>query len=703
MTKMGSWNKQVQGNPVLGIENVTITYDNDEGSLDTVRNVSLNIEAGEIYGLVGESGSGKTTLARGIVRFLANNGRISKGSIKLGSTNLTTMSMHQMANIWGSRITMVHQDPMAAVNPSITIGEQIAEMARIHLRMGRSQAKDKAIEMLVKMGIPDPEKVVNRYAHQISGGMLQRVVIGIALTTNPQLLIMDEPTTALDVTTEAVILDLVLDLMADYNTAVLYITHDLGVVARICNRVGVMYAGEIVEEGTVRQVFKDMAHPYTSSLLGCVPRIDANKGSVTLNAIPGRIPSPDNLPPGCIFEPRCDMADELCRSARPEQDEVEPGHLTVCRRWPAMRQNLDLCASPKQRKTMDKRREEPIVFKASNVKKHFPVSAGLLSLFKKEKMAVKAVDDVSVEVKRGFTMGIVGESGCGKTTFARCAAGLEKATAGVMELEGILLPYTIAKRSVTLKKKMQMVFQNPDASFNPQLPVGDSVGRPLRLLRKMSNKEVEKCVRELFLSVRLPEDYLYRLPHELSGGEKQRVAIARAFSADPTLMICDEPITSLDVSVQASLMNLLVELQESKGTSYLFISHDLAAVRHISDWIAVMYLGRLFEVGPAEEVFTPPYHPYTEALLSAISIPDPEVKQNRLRLKGSVPSAVNIPSGCRFHTRCPRKLGSICEEKEPPWNNAGKANQICCHIEPGKLLELQKALNSQDSLKGSDN
>lgn len=674
---------------VLDINNVTVTYDTEKGPLDTVRNVSLQIAAGEIYGLVGESGSGKTTLARGIVRYLANNGRISSGSINLSNTNLTELSQSQMSSIWGSSITMVHQDPAAAINPSISVGEQIAEMARIHLRMNKSQARAKAIEMLGKMGIPDPESVAKRYGHQLSGGMLQRVVIAIALTTHPKLLIMDEPTTALDVTTEAVILDLVRDLLEEYNTAVLYITHDLGVVVRICNRVGVMYAGEIVEEGTIQQVFKNMIHPYTSNLLGCVPHIDANKRTVSLNAIPGSIPRPDDLPIGCIFAPRCNMSEEECHTMRPPQVEVEAGHFTSCRRWESMQLDPKICIASSKSRDRREQEEGPIVFKADNIKKHFSVSGGISSLWKQKQGSVRAVDDISVCVRQGFTMGIVGESGCGKTTFARCVAGLEEATSGAMELEGEPLPYTTAKRPPSQKKKIQMVFQNPDASFNPQHPVGESVGRPLILLRNLSKKEVKKRVRELFLAVRLPEHYVRRLPHELSGGEKQRVAIARAFSADPALMICDEPITSLDVSVQASLMNLLTELQESKGATYLFISHDLAAVRHISDWIAVMYLGQLCEVGSAEDVFSPPYHPYTEALLSAISIPDPDVRQERIRLKGSVPSSVNIPTGCRFHTRCPRKLGLVCEEEEPSWYEVGNSHRICCHIPINELRNLQ--------------
>ncbi|OPL11222.1 MAG: hypothetical protein AVO34_09010 [Firmicutes bacterium ML8_F2] len=674
--------------PVLNIEDLTVTYRTEKGLLDTVRNVNLNICAGEIFGLVGESGSGKTTLAHAVVRYLPVNGFLRSGKIWLSGTNLMSLSKVEMRNIWGSRISMVHQDPNSSINPSIQIGEQIAEVARIHLGLSRKEASVKAVEMLKKVHMPDPEAVSRRYAHQLSGGMLQRVLIAIALTTNPELLIMDEPTTALDVTTEAVILDLIKGLMEEYNTAVLYITHNLGVVARISNRVGVLYAGEIMEEGSISQVFKNNLHPYTRGLLGCVPRVDANKKDIILKAIPGYIPRPDDLPRGCIFAPRCDLVEEACTVERPPLVETEEGHLTACRRFEELKKIGDIVADTRDGGAEGDKLGE-LVLEARNIKKYFTAAGGLSALWQRGRSVIKAVDDISVRMRRSFTMGIVGESGCGKTTLARCLIGLEEATSGEIELEGELLPYSVAKRPPEILKKMQMVFQNPDASLNPQQPAGSSVARPLILLRNLSRKEVGEKVKELFRAVNLPEEYVERLPHELSGGEKQRVAIARAFAADPALMICDEPISSLDVSVQASLMNLLVDLQESRGASYLFISHDLAAVRHLSDWIAVVYLGRLWEIGSAEDIFVPPYHPYTEALLSAIPIPDPDIKQETIRLKGSVPSAMNIPSGCRFHTRCPRKIGAICEQQEPSWQQHGNHHQIRCHIPIEELLEKQ--------------
>ncbi len=678
------------GKIVLDANNVTVTYKTEKGLLDTVRNVTLQLKAGEIYGLVGESGSGKSTLARAIVRYLPENGILSSGSIYLGRTDMLKLTKAELRKIWGGHITMVHQDPNLAINPSIRIGEQIAEVARVHLHMNKKEAREKALEMLTKVRIPDPKLVASRYAYQLSGGMLQRALIAIAMTTSPELLIMDEPTTALDVTTEAVILDLLNELMDEYNTSILYITHNLGVVARICDRVGVLYAGEIMEEGSVEQVFKNKLHPYTRALLGCVPRVDANKSNITLKAIRGHIPRPDQLPRGCIFSPRCEFAEKSCLIEKQALIEVGDNHMTACRRYEEIK-NIKDEDTGFETDIKDKYElgTEHFILEARKITKYFPIHKGLSTLYHRNRLNLKAVDGMSVFVGSAFTLGIVGESGCGKTTFARCIAGLEEATSGKIILEGDELPYVALKRTRSKLKKIQMVFQNPDASLNPQHTVGKSVARPLALLQNMGKKQIRGKVEEIFCAVNLPVDYINRLPHELSGGEKQRVAIARALAADPLLVICDEPISSLDVSVQASLINLLIDLQKTNQKSYIFISHDLAAIRHLSDWIAVVYLGKICEIGPAEEVFVKPHHPYTEALLSALPIPDPDVKQNLIRLEGSVPSAVNIPAGCCFHTRCPRKIGKICEEKEPPLQDAGNNHQIRCHITIEKLFKLQ--------------
>jgi len=677
----------------LEIRDLTVAYDTEQGPLETVRGVTLSIAQGEIFGLVGESGSGKTTLARAIVRYLPANGRVLAGSVRLDGTDLLKLSSAQMRRTWGARITMVHQDPNTAINPSIMIGEQIAETVRVHLGLSRARAAALALDMLAKVRMSDTAAVARRYAHQLSGGQLQRVLIAIALSTNPRLLIMDEPTTALDVTTEAVILDLVRDLLAEYRTAVLYITHNLGVVARLGHRVAVMYAGELMEEGSVREVYKRTLHPYTLGLLASVPRIDLDKRDVVLNTIPGFIPRANRLPTGCIFAPRCPGAEQACRDRRPPLRAAEENHSTACRRWQALRSSPASFTAPQKKRAYDEQVsgiQTDVVLEAAHIRQYFPAGrVGLLELLRRGRPMVRAVDDISVRVRRRFTMGIVGESGCGKTTLARCIAGLEVATAGELTLEGEKLDRALARRSPAQLKKIQMVFQNPDASLNPQFSVGASVERPLAALGRLSRERIREKLRELFQAVNLPPDYIPRLPHELSGGEKQRVAIARAFATDPALMICDEPISSLDVSVQASLMNLLADLQDSQGTSYLFISHDLAAVRHLSDWIAVIYLGRLWEIGSAADVFSPPHHPYTEALLSALPVPDPDVAPTGIRLRGGVPSAVHVPSGCRFHTRCPRKIGKICETQEPPWQEHGRWHRINCHIPAEELLRLQ--------------
>jgi len=683
----------VEKQAILNVSNLDVAYDTETGPLDTVRDVSFHINRGEIYGLVGESGSGKTTLARAIVRYLPSNGRVRNGSIVLDGRNLLDLSAAEMRRVWGKQISMVHQDPATAVNPTIQIGEQIAEVARAQLGMGRVDARDKAVEMLEQVRISDPQDVARRYAHQLSGGMLQRVLIATALMTNPQLLIMDEPTTGLDVSTEAVILDLVRDLLRQYQVAVLYITHNLGVIARISDRVGVMYAGELLEEGAVREIYKDARHPYTLGLLGCVPSINASKREIELQAISGRIPRPDELPDGCIFAPRCDMAQQACWLERPTLVEVEAEHSTACLRWQEIQEELGT-QEHHQREFVPEvdTGQAELVLDASEIKKYFPVSGrGLASLLPGQRPVVKAVDGVSIRVRDGFTMGIVGESGCGKTTLVRCIAGLEEATAGTIELEGQVLPNQLRKRPKGQIHKIQMIFQNPEASLNPHHTIGDIIGRPMALLNDLTREQIKRRVAELLEAIHLPRDYEQRLPHELSGGEKQRVAIARALAAQPRLMLYDEPFSSLDVSVQASLMNLLVELQQEMETAYLYVSHDLATVRYLSDWIAVVYLGRLWEVGSAQDVFAPPSHPYTEALLSAISIPDPDVHQERIRLKGAVPSAVNIPPGCRFHTRCPRKIGPICEMEEPPWHQVENYHRIRCHIPPDELRELQAA------------
>ena len=673
------------------VEGLHIDYTTEFGVLHAVRDVSLTIREHESFGLVGESGSGKSTLAMGAIRYLASNGRVTDGSVRLDGIDLLSLSPKELRALWGSRIGVVYQSPLSALNPSIVIGKQLAEVARQHLGMDRGAALTRVGEMLTKVAMPDPEAVMKRYPHQLSGGMLQRCVIAMALMTNPSLLIMDEPTTALDVTTQAVVLDLVAELKREFESAILYITHDLGVITKICDRVGVMYAGEFMEQAGLRRLFKRPLHPYTLDLLGCVPHFDPTPQKRSLVTIPGSIPRVDELPGGCIFAPRCGFVEDECTTARPPLVPVADGHLSACRRWQVVPPPAEYLRAA----TETVRAAEATgagagadaLVGTQALQVYFKAARGVIP--GRPVRYVRAVDGVDLEVRVGQTLGVVGESGSGKTTVARAIIGLTPATKGAITLHGKSLPRAAKSRPRTTLRAIQMVFQNPDASLNPTRNVGAAIMRPLSLLGGLGRPEAKERALELLRSVSLPESYFDRLPNELSGGEKQRVAIARAFAADPELILCDEPISSLDVSVQGSLMNLLMKLQVDKQTSFIFISHDLSAVQHLSDAIAVVYLGHVMEVGDATRVLTPPFHPYTEALLSAVPLADPDAQQLPIRLSGSVPSAMQVPSGCRFHPRCPRFLGDLCRDHEPPWREGEGDHRVYCHIPLDELRELQ--------------
>jgi peptide/nickel transport system ATP-binding protein len=624
----------------------------------------------------------------GAIGYLPENGYVRQGEVLLKGRLITGLGRDQMTRVWGRSIGVVYQNPLTALNPSMVIGRQLAEAARAHAPMSRAQALERARDMLTRVAMPRPEAVAGLYPHQLSGGMLQRCVIAMALINSPELLIMDEPTTALDVTSQAVVLDLVSELRETLDASIVYITHDLAVVARICQRIGVLYAGELMEVGNVRDLFHRPSHPYTLSLLGCVPHFDPGAGRRALDAIPGRIPRMDELPEGCVFEPRCRFSLPECRLERPALAETGEGHLSACLRH---RYVSGRARDPREMTLYPQPNPESAreVLSVKTLSKHYPAGGSFFS--SGDRRVVKAVNGVSLEVKTGFTLGIVGESGCGKTTLIRTIMGLLSPTSGEIRLDGETLEARVENRSAATLGRLQMVFQNPDASLNPSHTIARSIQRPMVRLGTLDPEQVIARTFELLNAVNLPAAYYNRMPAELSGGEKQRVAIARAFAADPGVVLLDEPLSALDVSVQASLINLLFELQARNTTTYLFISHDLATVQHLSDWIAVMYLGRIMETGRSPDVFSPPYHPYTEALLSAIPVADPDVRQQNIRLAGSVPSAMEIPDGCPFHTRCPRCLGTPCESGTPPWREGDGGHGIWCHIPLDELMRVQAA------------
>ncbi len=642
-----------------------------------LRGVSFAIERGRSYGLVGESGCGKSTAALGIVRYLPRNGRVSGGTVSVAGQDVLSLGTRGLREYHARTVSMVYQNPGSALNPALRVGAQVAEAFTV-LGVSRGEAGDRARAALAKVQIADPSSVMGRYPHQLSGGMQQRVVIAMALAKDPTLLILDEPTTGLDATVEAEVLDLVSQLQAELDTAVLFISHNLGVISKMCDRVGVLYAGRLVEEGPVGVVLQDPRHPYTVGLLRCIPRGGVRKDHGRLDTIPGFLPSLGAVIPGCVFADRCALADDRCHTEPPDVVEVAPDHLARCFHHDRARdlpraEVADLALPPVDHTT------EPLI--------RFD---DLGKVFHQRGHDVHALVGVSAAIWPGETLGLVGESGSGKTTLARTVLGIVGASSGGVELQGRTLAPLFQRRTRNDLRALQIVFQNPDSALNRRHSVQRILLRSLRKLAGVRGAEANARVLDLAQRVRISERTLTQKPVQLSGGLKQRVAIARAFAGDPKLVVCDEPTSALDVSVQAAILNLLVELQAERGVSYLFISHDLGVVRYISDRIAVLYLGRLMELGPADVVFQGPHHPYTEALLSAVPTIDGGGR-DRIRLEGDIPSAASPPSGCVFHTRCPRKVGAVCETTEPPLVEVEGAHLMRCHIPLEELRALQHA------------
>jgi len=678
--------------PILEIENLSISFFTRLREIPAVMDFSVTVHPGEAVGLVGESGCGKSTVALGIMQDLGVNGRIVGGSIKFKGRDLNEMSGEELRDIRGNEIAMIYQEPMASLNPAMKIGKQLMEVPMIHEGESKEEAYARALEVVTDVKLPDPERILKSYPHQLSGGQQQRIVIAMALMSKPALLILDEPTTALDVTVEAAVVDLVKDLGKKYGTSMLFISHNLGLVLETCDRICVMYSGEAVETGSIEDVFDRMRHPYTQALFRSIPLPGADKNARPLVAIPGNFPLPHERPNGCNFGPRCDYFEEgRCNAAEIAMFEIagDDRHASRCLKFA----EIDWDAPIKAAKQFEKTEPGDVILKMDELKKYYEVAANALFGGSGAKKVVKANETLSFEAREGETLAIVGESGCGKSTFAKVLMGLETATDGHILLDGKNIEATaIEQRDTQTVADVQMVFQNPFDTLNPSMTVGRQIIRALEIF-KYGKSDVERAQRmlELLDLVKLPRAFAERMPRQLSGGQKQRVGIARAFAGGARIVVADEPVSALDVSVQAAVTDLLMEIQRTEKTTLLFISHDLSIVRYLSDRVMVMYLGHVVEMGTTDQVFAPPYHPYTEALLSAVPIADTSITKEHIVLEGDIPSAMSPPSGCPFQTRCRWKDkvgGGLCERKVPPIRTMANGHQLKCHLDQSVLEEM---------------
>ncbi|MEM1343302.1 MAG: ABC transporter ATP-binding protein [Pseudomonadota bacterium] len=675
--------------PVLDIQDLSITFATHAVDVPAVVGFSCQVMPGETVGLVGESGSGKSTVAFAIMRYLGGNGRIAGGAIRFEGRDLVQLPEAELRAIRGRQIAMVYQEPSSSLNPTMKIGAQLAEPLVVLDGLGWAEATARAREMLEAVRLPDPERLMGSYPHQISGGQQQRVVIAMALLARPKLLLMDEPTTALDVTVEAGIVELIKDLSVRFGVSVLFISHNLGLVRAACDRVVVMYSGEAVESGPVEQVFDETRHPYTRGLLAALPVPDADKSQRALRTVPGQLPLPFERPVGCNFGPRCEaFTPGVCDAGPIALHEVGGAHRhSRCARI----DEIDWAHPPEASPHALTAEMGGRILEIEALKKYYIRAGGL---FSERRAVVKANEAVSLSARGGQTVALVGESGCGKSTLAKVLTGLETATAGEVRFDGHNIATTgVRQREAGVVRDIQMVFQNPFDTLNPKRRVGTQV---MRVLKRFgigrTRTERRAAMDALFDQVRLPRAFAARKPRQLSGGQKQRVAIARAFAGRPRLVVADEPLSALDASVQAAVADLLMQIQAENATAMLFISHDLAIVHHLADWVVVMYLGHVVEQGPTETVFAPPYHPYTEALLAAVPIADSRFDKRTVTLEGEIPSAEKPPTGCPFQTRCPRKAEAqtaagraICEEEMPPVVHRRDGHRLKCHLPEAAL------------------
>lgn len=682
--------------PILEIENLHISFYTRAGEIPAVMDYSCKVMPGEALGIVGESGCGKSTVALGIMRDMGNRGHIKSGTIRFKGRDMGEMSDAELRDLRGSKIAMIYQEPMASLNPAMKIGQQLMEVPIIHEGVSKQAAYDRSIEMLEAVRLPDPRRVMGSYPHQISGGQQQRVVIAMALLSNPELLLLDEPTTALDVTVEAGIVELVKDLGKKYGMSMLFISHNLGLILETCDRISVMYSGEAVETGDVADVFDRMRHPYTQGLFRSIPLPGADKNSRPLIAIPGQLPLPHERPHGCNFGPRCHHFVEGACDAGPIAMVPVKGHHdhnSRCVRF----DEIDWKALPDGIAQNDPVEPGAPVLQIDELKKYYDVAANAI-FGGGETRTVKANETISFTAREAETVAIVGESGCGKSTLAKVLLGLETATEGTVTLGNReIQSIEVENRGADLVSSIQMVFQNPFDTLNPSHSVGSQI---IRTLEKFnfgnSTEERRERMLELLDLVKLPRAFEARMPRQLSGGQKQRIGVARAFAGGPKVVVADEPVSALDVSVQAAVTELLMDIQRESRTTMLFISHDLSVVRYIADRVVVMYLGHIVEQGTTDQIFSPPYHPYTEALLSAIPIADTSVQKKHIVLEGDIPSALNPPPGCPFQTRCrwkERVSGNKCETEVPGYVEWGEGHFMKCHLSRDEFESMEPVIS----------
>jgi oligopeptide/dipeptide ABC transporter ATP-binding protein len=676
----GSIRMPTAADPLLTVEDLRVWFYTDAGIVRAVDGVAFDVRPGETVGIVGESGSGKSVTAKSIMRLLEDPARIVSGAIRFRGKDMVTVSEVELRDIRGAEIAMVFQDPMTSLNPVLRIARQLIETMTAHKRFSVREARDRGADLLARMGIANPTTAMHGWPHQFSGGMRQRVMLAMGFSNTPSLIIADEPTTALDVTIQAQILDLLRGLNRDLGTAVILISHDLGVIAEMCSRVLVMYAGEVVEEGSPADLLSDPRHPYTWALLHAAPRLDEAGGpDRRLTTIEGQPPDPRAWPEGCRFRARCPFAIDAC-TQHPDLLPVGPDRRSRC--W--VTQRGDALHAPAVSHVFvehPERTQASPLLEVSDLVQHFPLpKTGFLD----QQRVLRALDGVDLMVRTGETVGLVGESGSGKSTLARLVMRLDTPTAGSIRFEGQDIASSGQAAIRPLRRRLQMIFQDPYASLNPRMTVRQILEGPILLHRLASDAAaLRRRVIELLDLVGLPAAAMERYPHEFSGGQRQRISIARALAVEPAFIVGDEPISALDVNIQAQILNLMIGLQERLGLTYLFIAHDLAVVRHISDRIYVLYLGKVMETAPAEALFVRPLHPYTNTLISAIPIPEVGKAARRIILSGEIPSAINPPSGCRFRTRCPA-AAPRCAAEPPPLTEVEPQHFVACHF-PGAV------------------